>query len=150
MAELVVDRGPSTDEGTFSKATVNGSVVFDWLELPDRNNEPDLSDIPAGSYVAQLYNSPHLGYEVYLLQGVPGRSNCEIHIANWAGDSKKGLYCELEGCAAPGYGVAPIETPSGSIQRGLLNSRRAFQDFMAITKGEKLLITINPYTADIA
>jgi hypothetical protein len=152
MAELVINRGPSTDFGTFSKAAVNGVIEFDWLELPDRDNIANLSRISPGTYQADTYMSPHLGYLVYLLQGVQDRSDCEIHIANWAGDINKGWYSELKGCAAPGYGIGQLMTPPpvSQMQQAILNSRTAFTDFMRITKGERLLVTINPYVANLA
>lgn len=50
--------------------------------------------IPAGIYPTAFYNSPKNKRVVPLLLNVPGRSEIEIHIANY--------FTELEGCIAVG------------------------------------------------
>jgi hypothetical protein len=143
--KVTVNRGPSTDEGTFSKASI-GILVFDWLELPDRGNQHNISRIPEGVYTATLVFSPHFNMQVFQLLDVPNRTGVEIHPANWAGDVVKGYYSDLEGCSAPGYGVQLLETPHGPMQMGVANSRNAFRDFMAAAGTENLTVEILPYT----
>lgn len=50
--------------------------------------------IPTGTYEIELYNSPKHGKNTPQLKNVPGRSNIQIHVANFAD--------ELLGCIAPG------------------------------------------------
>ena len=89
-------REESSDHGTLGSLRV-GSHEFCSLELPDRNNKPNLSCIPAGVYMATWHYSPHFGW-VYKLTGVPGRSNILLHKGNWAGDVNKGYRTDSEGC----------------------------------------------------
>ncbi len=70
-------------------------------ELPWRDNLPNESCIPAGTYSCTWRESVRHGF-CYHVEGVPGRSSVEIHSANFMGDSSKGLKCELLGCIAPG------------------------------------------------
>ena len=64
------------------------------LELPWKDNLPDISCVPAGSYLAVwTKTSKHPG-GVYMLQDVHGRSAVEIHVANKAS--------QLLGCIAVG------------------------------------------------
>lgn len=56
--------------------------------------ENKMKEIPAGVYGIQFYASPKNKVTVPLLKDVPGRSEIEIHIANWP--------IELEGCIAVG------------------------------------------------
>ena len=71
------------------------------IELPDRNNERNYSRIPAGKYRCVWHRSPRFGW-VYLVTDVQGRSHILTHSANWAGDSRKGYRCDLNGCIALG------------------------------------------------
>jgi hypothetical protein len=58
------------------------------LERPGPQFESDYHRIPAGVYDITLYPSPHFGRLIPLLMNVPGRSNIEIHWANYPGDLK--------------------------------------------------------------
>lgn len=91
-------------------------------ELPWRDNEPKVSCIPAGTYPMIRYRSPKRGYDVWLLQHVPGREYEEIHIGNSAPDT--------EGCILVGthYGF----TEKGY---GVVNSKEAFTALMNATAG---------------
>lgn len=137
-------RGPSTDTGTFSRATM-GAMAFDWLEPPDRGNRHDVSCIPAGDYTATRVRSAKFGFDVFLLNNVPGRSGIEVHIANWAGDAALGYYSDLDGCMAPGYGVGQVQTPQGNLQQAILRASVAFRAFMRGAGAGPLQITIIPY-----
>ena len=63
------------------------------LELPWRENEPNVSCVPAGTYDAIKYDSPKHG-EVVLLKDVPHRSFVEIHSGNY---TRQILGCILAG-----------------------------------------------------
>jgi hypothetical protein len=83
-----------------------GSTIFGVLlngdkqlcctcERPWLDNTPDVSCIPPGSYDFTTYESPTKG-QVWITQDVPGRTNIEVHSANWPS--------QLEGCIAVGDG----------------------------------------------
>jgi hypothetical protein len=71
------------------------------LELPDRDNHPQTSCIPAGRYRCTLTYSPHFGRTLFEVFGVPGRSSIRIHAANYTR--------ELLGCIATGKSFADID-----------------------------------------
>jgi len=114
------------DAGTFGLLTLQGGQVLHTGELPWRDNAPDISCVPAGSYEAVLAFSPHFQRSLFHLEGVPGRTNCMIHPANWMGDASKGLKCQLEGCIALGMGEGQLEG-----QEALISSQEAIQVFYA-------------------
>jgi hypothetical protein len=65
------------------------------LELPVKDGLPG-SAIPPGRYKVTVYNSPHFGREVPLLEDVPGRSEIEIHYGNYPTDSRGCILVGLE------------------------------------------------------
>ena len=71
----------------------NNGTHFCWT-LERLPSDPVHPCIPAGIYALQKYISPHLGREVLLLLNVPGRSEIEVHNANY-------VY-QLLGCIAVG------------------------------------------------
>lgn len=99
-----VERGPSTDEGTFGKFTAFNGWTCAWMEKPWRNNEHGKSSLPLGVYLLEWDNSPSKGW-CYHFRNVPGRDHVLLHSANLAGDMDKGWASELEGCSAPGAEV---------------------------------------------
>lgn len=64
------------------------------LELPWKNNEDDVSCIPAGRYRMAWTMSPRLKRNTWRLLDVPDRAGILIHVANFVS--------ELRGCIAPG------------------------------------------------
>lgn len=92
-------REASTDDGTFGKLTIDGSdFTVETLELPWRNNSPQLSCIPEGTYETSYLMSPRFKRKLYRLADVPGRSGILIHVGNYGGDIKKGKKSDIEGC----------------------------------------------------
>ena len=143
MKKVTVFRGPSTDEGTFGTFRLESNGALEWhsLELPDRDNLPRVSSIPAGTYIARLAWSEHFQRQLYHLQNVPGRDAVEIHPANFAGDVSKGFRSDLLGCVTLGTDVGELQV-DGHPQRAVLNSKIAFEEFMTAAAGEDLEISI--------
>lgn len=141
MKTVTITRQASTDQGTPGTFAF-GDRALRCMELPWRDNAPGLSCIPPGTYRAELYNSPKHG-QVYMLQGVPGRSDVEIHAANFAGDRTLGWACELLGCIAPAESIG-LMTPQGHALAQLdgMASRAAMAEFMAWANGEPIEIVI--------
>ena len=73
------------------------------LELPDRDNQEDISCIPAGIYDYYLRNSPKNGY-VLELRNVPGRSYIQIHSANFTR--------QIQGCILVGDSLKYLDNDS--------------------------------------
>jgi hypothetical protein len=123
----VLERGPSTDEGTFGVLTLGGDVQLYSVELPWRNNATGKSCIPLGIYRCEVVNSPRFG-RVYGVLDVPGRSNILIHAANYGGDVEKGWTSDLLGCIGPAMRVGQLpRRTDGKAQRAGLASKDALE-----------------------
>lgn len=101
MKTVVLHRDKESDEGTLGRLFVGWMFFCHSIELPDRNNEKNYSRIPAGKYRCKWHRSPRFGW-AYKIENVPNRTHILIHPANWAGDSRKGYLCNLNGCIALG------------------------------------------------
>ena len=146
MKRLCIYREESTDEGTFGYgAFTDGGPSWNFLELPWRDNQPNVSCIPAGIYTAHLIDSPHFQRKVFLLENVPGRSDVEMHPANWGGDTSLGYYSDLRGCCAPGIDRGMLTNPHGAMQAAVLRSSHALDQIIDHAAGEPIEIEfINP------
>lgn len=108
-----------------------GVMLFDGvqklvtLELPDLNNQPDISCIPIGYYICKR-GKMYIGHDefrhlisTFLIQDIPDRKEVGIHPANYVR--------ELKGCVAVGYIIDFDE------KGGIGDSGRAFMRFMDLT-----------------
>lgn len=73
-----------------------GQPIFTsiMLERGWKNNEVGISCIPAGTYKVVLEYSDRFKVDLWEIKGVPNRSECKFHAANY--------WYQLEGCIAPG------------------------------------------------
>lgn len=142
MKSATITRGPSTDEGTFGTlSTDDGLLTVNTLELPWRDNAKGHSCIPTGEYKAIWHNSPSKGW-VYMLTGTEPRTDILVHSANFAGDTDKGFQSELLGCIALGKIDGKLKNSHGNLQRAILTSKMACNQFYAWGRQEPVLITI--------
>ena len=119
----------SYDDCTIGRLTA-GDFQCLTLELPWRDNQPNVSCIPPGEYAYKIRFSPKKQYYVLELQNVPGRSYIQIHVGNFTR--------QIEGCILPGYGIKDID------HDGILDvtdSQAAFDDLMHVA-GDAGLIRI--------
>lgn len=148
-------RQPTTDQGTFGLLTVPARAVS-WisLELPWRDNSPRKSCIPPGpaegtmTYIARLREvskwSPRLDGRLFGLLNVPGRSDIEIHAANFGGDVDLGWHTDLLGCIAPGLKSGSLIHPDvGQPQAALLSSRTALEQMMSELGDEDFALEVS-------
>lgn len=133
---VTLRREASTDQGTYGVLAVPGGLVLQTLELPWRDNRRQVSCIPAGRYACAITQSPKFG-RVYLLQGVPGRSEILIHAGNVAGDVSRGLRSDVQGCILLGRSRGELRG-----QRAVINSRVAVDEFMAELHGAPFTLEI--------
>src|SRR5664280_2168424 len=112
---LTITRLATGDDGTRGRAVLDSGEEWDSLELPWRGNGHLVSCIPAGAYRAAMTHSPRFGRDLYELYGVPERSEIRIHSGNFAGDARKGLRTDVQGCILVGQetGALPA-SPDGS------------------------------------
>lgn len=120
---MKIIRQPSTEQGTFGEwLDNNGDHLCYTVELPWNDNEPDKSCIPLDTYTFNQYESPKHG-QVWIVQNVAGRSNIEIHTANF--------WFQLLGCIGVGDSIGQLEYDSteypeytGKIFPAVLNSQK--------------------------
>lgn len=117
MIELL--RLEQTHKGTIGVLRVNGVFVCCTLELPWKDNTPNVSCFPTGMYEVHLEYSHRYNRKLWEVKGVEGRSEIKFHIANFLTD--------LRGCV----GVGLYQSHDSDGQRSVLKSAKAFDRFMA-------------------
>lgn len=87
--------------------------------------------IPTGVYSLTVYDSPHAGHPVPLLQDVPGRTAIEIHCGNYPCDSK--------GCIL----VGEMVDTEGILQESRISFDRLFPLIdSAVERGAPVILTV--------
>lgn len=124
MKKATLLRTSTDDEGTFGiLSSDEGAFQVRTLELPWRDNAKGASCIPAGTYTFRWRKDSLKHGECYEMDvdaEAPGRTNVQIHSANWAGDESKGKKCQLLGCIAPGQSAGVLDG-----QKAVLGSKAA-------------------------
>lgn len=90
------------DDCTIGRLWINNFQCF-TLELPNLDNQQDISCIPAGDYEYYFRNSPHNG-DVLELRNVEDRSYIQIHAGNYTR--------QILGCILVGDGVKWLDGDS--------------------------------------
>jgi hypothetical protein len=101
---------------TFGALRMDGRLFCFTLELPDLNNTPNKSRIPAGAYKCARVVSPRFG-DTFEVKSVPNRSHILFHPGNSVRDT--------EGCILLGGTIGKLRG-----ERAVLNSGMTFQGFM--------------------
>lgn len=116
MLVLELIRVGQSDRGTFGVIR-HGHVPFVLtLERPWKNNEQNISCIPAGRYRCRKIRSPRFG-NTYEITDVPGRTHVLFHAGNTIEDT--------QGCILVG------EEFSGTFDKPMLvSSKRGFLELM--------------------
>jgi len=136
MMKLSLFRTATGDQGTFGVITTPGGITLRTLELPWRENRPNISCVPVGVYEVRWVYSPKFRW-CYQVMDVPGRTHIKMHSANYAGDVSKGYRTHLLGCIALGRYTGTLGG-----QRAVLSSRFAVSDFTRELQGKPFTLTI--------
>lgn len=137
MRRVLVERFESDDLGTYSLVSTDSGFQCYGGELPWR---ADFVEVRGRSCVRPFVgiltwgDSPKHGQCYHFPSPLPGgRTDVEVHAANWMGDAMKGLACQLEGCLALGRAVMNVGFPDrpGFGQKGLSSSKDALDAFVA-------------------
>lgn len=120
MPDLALRRCWSDANGTFGVLCDAGGPFAVTLELPWKDNAPQVSCIPAGTYLCKRIQSPHHG-NTFEITGVPGRSKVLLHKANTIAD--------LLGCVGVGEAFNVVNG-----KRGITESGKGFGEFLALEK----------------
>jgi len=110
----------------------NGFIkTFNTLELPDLNNQKNISCIPKGKYNCIHTYSQQFKKFTYEVLNVPNRKGIRIHATNY--------YYELRGCIALGNGIYDINNDK---EIDLLNSKKAIEEFETLLIKHPFILTI--------
>jgi len=120
---VTLQRHDQSDHGTFGKMIAPGLTLFSG-ELPWRENQSNISCIPAGKYNVAWTYSPRFRRFMYLLLGTEPRTGIRKHLANFMGDAALGLHSQLNGCIALGEKLGWMDG-----QKALLVSAPAVRRF---------------------
>jgi hypothetical protein len=134
MRQVTIKRDKSEPTGTFGVLKAGLFSCYS-LELADHENAVGVSCIPAGTYRAEIHESPKFG-KVYRLKDVPGRADILIHRGNFAASEGHGK-TDVEGCILLGNAVGEIAG-----QKALLSSKDSVERFMAEMEGEPFDLVI--------
>lgn len=133
MKNFTIARVANIEHGMFGVYSFEGIPFAVTLEPPWKNNQQNISCIPAGEYIGELVDSPKYG-RVYEIKNVPGRDHVLNH---WGNKLKNTLGCVL---VAEKFGVLD-GVP------GVLTSKNSpgegFNELMKLAGGDKQIrITI--------
>lgn len=97
--QVIVNRFKITDDYSLGHCYVkrdNGEAKYVGcsLERGWRDNQSNVSCVPEGTYTLKYEYSPRFRKNLWELYGVPGRSECKFHAANY--------WRQLNGCIALG------------------------------------------------
>ena len=108
--------------------TENGKDLFisKSLERADNNNQRNISCIPSGEYLCVLEYSNRFDCDLWEIKGVPNRSECKFHSANY--------WHDLNGCIALGTKYMDIDNDGF---RDVLNSKNTMKKFHKVLEGLK-------------
>tara|TARA_R110000850_G_scaffold207734_1_gene333889 strand:+ start:160 stop:570 length:411 start_codon:yes stop_codon:yes gene_type:complete len=108
--------------------TKNGKDIFlsKSLERADNNNQRNISCIPSGEYLCVLEYSNRFDCDLWEIKGVPNRSECKFHSANY--------WHDLNGCIALGTKYMDIDNDGF---RDVLNSKNTIKKFHKVLEGLK-------------
>lgn len=115
-------------DGIFGTLDIERMPFCQTLELPWRDNKPDVSSIPPGEYLCNQILSPKRGCQVFELQNVPNRSSVEVHWGN-------SIY-DIEGCILVGRAFGIVETKDNGEVLGVQESKIIFNILMAKLKND--------------
>jgi len=102
------------------------------LERGYMNNASNISNVPEGTYDLVLELSNKFNRFLWELKGVPGRSECKIHAANY--------WNQLNGCISPGINIKDL---NGDGYLDVTDSGKALDQFHSVMNGQtKTTITI--------
>lgn len=121
LPEVTVTRTYGLKQTTGSLLAKRGGAVFmcHTLELPNKDNQQNISCIPAGVYKCKVTFSPRFMKVLYEVKNVPNRTGILFHAANYVS--------QLNGCLALGNGLKDI---NGDGLLDTVNSKVTVDAFM--------------------
>lgn len=126
---LTLVRRTTGDHGTFGSLQIEwGTLHLATGECPWRDNQPNVSCIPAGTYQLTRNSSPRFG-DGCIISPTHPRTHILIHRGNFCGDVEKGLHSDVKGCVIVGTGTGTLRY-GGVDQQAVVHSADAFGELM--------------------
>ena len=125
--DIILQRLTTSDNGTFGILIKDDRPFLVTLELPWKDNQRNISCIPAATYKATKVFSEHFQKYLFILSNIVNRDAVEMHIGNDIRDT--------HGCILLGmqYSLASY---------AIVNSKLAFDSFMSMMPDEFNLIIV--------
>lgn len=137
MRVVCIRRAGSDDEGSPGRLSTPGFACCS-LELPWRDNLPEISCLPEGAYPVRWTWSDHFRRFMYAIEEqISNRGGFRIHSGNFAGDRAKGLRSDSLGCPLLGYRLGRLDG-----QRALAISRPCVADFVKFMQCKPFILEI--------
>lgn len=95
------------------------------IERGWKDNQSNISCVPEGTYDLKLENSPRFKKDLWELYGVPNRSECKFHAANY--------WRQLNGCISLGRKHKDID---GDGDPDVTSSRNVMKEFHSLLSGQ--------------
>lgn len=98
------------------------------LELPWRDNQQNISCIPAGEYECLFVKTRRIiggSSHSYWLKSVPGRTGVLQHAGTFAGDKSKGYRSHVLGCILLGHSIGTLKG-----QKAIFQTRRCVREYI--------------------
>lgn len=130
MLSLTLKRMSNNEDGVFGVLLQDTTPICVTLEDSWKNNQSNISCIPAGIYICKRYQSPRFG-ETFLVTGVPDRTYILFHWGNTEIDT---LGCILVGTGFDKLWAKDDDTGVMEYQPAVTRSRKAFKKFMVAMK----------------
>lgn len=132
MKTVIVKRFKVTDNYSLGycyikKGSCEEEYVGCTLERGWRDNKSNISCVPEGSYDLKLEYSPRFKKDLWELYGVPNRSECKFHAANY--------WRQLNGCIALGSEHTDID---GDGDPDVKSSRIVMKEFHKLMSDDKI------------
>lgn len=127
---VIITRVMYDDIQVLGKLTY-GSFTCRTLERPNKDNKPNISCIPKGTYKCKFTFSPKFMKYTYQIMNVPKRSGIRIHSGNY--------FFDIEGCILLGSGFKDI---NGDGKFDVINSRNVIRSFESLLNKKDFTLII--------
>lgn len=136
MKTIILNRDEQDSKQTLGVCYIkneSGRIIFksEAIERGWIDNRKRVSCIPEGEYPVKLEHSNRFRKKLYEIYGVPNRSECKFHAANYAR--------QLNGCIALGNKRIDID---GDGYRDVTSSRKTMARFHKAMGGDKAAILV--------
>ena len=141
MKQGFLVRQESSEQGTKSRLFTLCGFICCAMELPWKDNQTNISCIPADSYILKPWQSRRFG-NVYIFTDVMGRTYVLTHRGNFAGDVSLDWKTHSHGCVLLGKYFGQLNLADGRWQEAVMLSRPTVSAFRKHMGDEPFKLTV--------